>query len=62
MAFYGTEKLIVAKMTLSLCYQNLMNDDLSKKQTRFFSVITLSLIQLRDPHWFGFGFKLLMIL
>ena len=28
MAFYGSEKLIVAKMTLSLCYQKLMNDDL----------------------------------
>jgi len=28
MAFYGSEKLLVVKMTLSLCYQNLMNDDL----------------------------------
>ena len=27
MAFYGSEKLIVAKMTLSLCYQKLMNDN-----------------------------------
>jgi len=28
MAFYGNEKLLVAKMTLSLCYQKFMNDDL----------------------------------
>ena len=28
MAFYGSEKLLVDKMTLSLCYQKLMNDDL----------------------------------
>ena len=29
MAFYGNEKLLVAKMILSLCYQRLMNDDLT---------------------------------
>jgi len=28
MAFNGTEKLILAKMTLSLCYQKFMNDSL----------------------------------
>ena len=28
MAFYGSEKFIVTKMTLSLCYKKLINDDL----------------------------------